>query len=141
MDYIKEDNCIFCKIVAGDIPSETVYEDEYFKAILDNAPAARGHVILVAKSHAANLFELPEELASKALIVAKKIATAIKDAYQCDGVNLLQNNGEAAGQTVYHFHIHVIPRYTKDQVSIDWKQLTPDDPKTVGDEIRAALAK
>ena len=113
-------NCIFCKIIAGEIPSSTVYEDESFKAIIDIFPAAKGHIIILPKKHYANLFELEEETASKALIVAKKIAAAVKEELCCDGVNILQNNGEAAGQTVFHFHIHVIPRFQNDKVQLTW---------------------
>lgn len=115
-------NCIFCKIIAGEIPSATVYEDEDFKAIMDISPAAKGHVIILSKKHIANLFELDDDTASKALIAARKIAKAIKAELNCDGINLIQNNGEAAGQTVFHFHIHVIPRYNNDSVGLDWKQ-------------------
>ena len=88
-----EDNCIFCKILADEIPSAVVYEDDLFRAILDVNPAARGHVIILPKKHAANLFELPDEEASKILIVARKIAGALMETYHCDGVNILQNNG------------------------------------------------
>ena len=108
---MRKEDCLFCKILNGDIPSTTVYEDESFQAILDVSPAARGHVLILPKNHAADLFELPEEDASKIMILAKKIAGALKTAYHCDGINILQNNGEAAGQTVFHFHMHLIPRY------------------------------
>lgn len=114
------DNCIFCKIIDGVIPSSTVYEDGDFKAIMDIAPAARGHVILLPKKHCENLFELEEELASKALVVAKKIAQAMKEELGFEGMNLLQNNGKVAGQTVFHFHIHLIPRNAGDQVKMTW---------------------
>lgn len=137
---MREENCIFCKILAGDIPSTTVYEDESFKAILDVSPAARGHVIILPKNHAPNIFELPDEDASKIMIVAKKIASALKAAYQCDGVNILQNNGEAAGQTVFHLHVHVIPRFEGDTVDIGWVNGDmPEDPAAIADEIKANL--
>lgn len=133
-------DCIFCKILAGEIPSTTVYEDEDFKAILDVSPAARGHVIILSKSHFENLLELPDEVASKVLPVAKKIALAVKKAYGCDGVNILQNNGEAAGQTVFHFHMHVIPRFNGDTVNIGWKQgPMPEDMEAIAEEIKAGL--
>lgn len=115
-----ESNCIFCRIIAGEIPSATVYEDEDFKVILDIAPAAKGHMVILPKKHAANLFELEEDVASKALIVAKKVAAAVKEELGCDGINLQQNNGEAAGQTVLHFHMHIIPRYQGDTVKMTW---------------------
>lgn len=137
---MRDTNCIFCKILRGDIPSETVYEDESFKAILDVNPAARGHVIILPKNHAPNIYELPDEDASKIMIVAKKIATALKKTYSCDGINILQNNGEAAGQTVFHLHVHVIPRFEGDAVNIKWKQGDmPEDLALIADEIRASL--
>ncbi len=114
------ENCIFCKIIAGEIPSATVYEDENFKAIMDIAPAAKGHVILLSKQHYANVFELGGEAATGLINTARKVAKAVQEELGCDGINLLQNNGEAAGQTVFHFHLHVIPRYKDDQVSIPW---------------------
>lgn len=137
---MKDENCIFCKILAGEIPSTAVYEDDDFKAILDVNPAARGHVIILPKNHAANIYELPDEDALKIMVVAKKIATAIEKAYHCDGVNILQNNGEAAGQTVFHLHVHVIPRFKGDTVNIGWKQGDmPEDLDAICKEIQAQL--
>jgi len=117
-----QNDCIFCKIIAGEIPSATIYEDEDFKVIMDISPAAKGHAIILPKRHFADLYELDEITSLKALAVARKVATAIKAEFRCDGLNLLQNNGEAAGQTVFHFHIHLIPRYRKDQVKMSWIQ-------------------
>ncbi len=137
---MRDENCIFCKILAGEIPSTAVYEDDDFKAVLDVNPAARGHVIILPKNHAANIYELPDEDASKIMVVAKKIATAIEKAYRCDGVNILQNNGEAAGQTVFHLHVHVIPRFKGDTVNIGWKQGDmPEDLDAICKEIQAQL--
>lgn len=121
---VKED-CIFCKIANGQISSKTLYEDEYFRVILDLGPATEGHALILPKDHAANLFELSEEVASKALLVAQKMAVRMKEKLGCDGVNLVQNNGEAAGQTVAHFHIHVIPRYVNDGQNINWVPGSP----------------
>lgn len=115
-----KDDCIFCKIANGQIPSETLYEDEVFRVILDLGPATRGHALILPKEHAENLFELPEETAAKALVVAKKIAVDMLEKLHCDGLNLVQNNGATAGQTVPHFHIHVIPRYRDDGQTINW---------------------
>lgn len=106
------DNCIFCKIIDGKIPSATIYEDEDFKVILDISPAAKGHALILPKEHYANIYELPEALAGKLMILAKKLATHMTEQLKCDGFNLVQNNGEVAGQTVFHFHLHLIPRYT-----------------------------
>lgn len=119
---MKQENCIFCKIAAGEIPSATIYEDEDFRVILDIEPASKGHALILPKEHYANLYELSDELASKALIVAKKVITKMTDIVGCDGYNVVQNNGEAAGQTVFHFHMHLIPRYTDDNVNIRWEQ-------------------
>lgn len=116
---IKED-CIFCKIANGEIPSKTIYEDEQFRVILDLGPATRGHALILPKEHAANLFELPEEFAAKIMPVAKKVAISMQEKLHCEGLNLVQNNGEVAGQTVSHFHMHVIPRYSTDGQKIGW---------------------
>ena len=121
---VKED-CIFCKIANGQIPSKTLYEDGDFRVILDLGPAAEGHALILPKEHAANLFELSEDVASKALLVAQKMAIRMKETLGCDGLNLVQNNGEAAGQTVSHFHIHVIPRYENDGQNINWVPGSP----------------
>ena len=114
------ENCIFCKIANGKIPAATLYEDENFRVILDLGPASKGHALILPKSHAANIYELSDEMAAKAMILAKKMATAMTAALKCDGFNIVQNNGECAGQTVFHFHMHLIPRYKGDQVGITW---------------------
>ena len=114
------ENCIFCKIANGEIPAATLYEDENFRVILDLCPASKGHALILPKSHAANIYELSDEMAAKAMILAKKMATAMTAALKCDGFNIVQNNGECAGQTVFHFHMHLIPRYKGDQVGITW---------------------
>ena len=115
-----KDNCVFCKIIDGQIPSTTVYEDAYFKAILDISPANKGHIIVLAKEHVENIFELKEELAAKVFPVVSKLASAVKTALNCDGINILQNNGIAAGQTVFHLHVHIIPRYEGDNEILTW---------------------
>lgn len=122
-------DCIFCKIAKGDIPSTTLYEDEMFRVILDLGPATRGHALILPKEHAANLFELPEATAAETMKLAKKMATKMKTALKADGFNLVQNNGAAAGQTVEHFHLHLIPRYEGDGQEILWKpgETTPED--------------
>lgn len=126
---MKDCNCIFCKIANGEIPSTTLYEDEDFRVILDLGPATRGHALLMPKNHFANLFELDDETAQKAILVAKKMAGKMKAALGADGFNLVQNNGEAAGQTVFHFHMHLIPRYENDNAGILWEpgETTPED--------------
>lgn len=132
---MKKEDCIFCKIANGEIPSKTVYEDEDFRVILDLGPATRGHALILPKEHAANLFELPDETASKAMILAKKIGSRIKEHLHADGLNLIQNNGEVAGQTVQHFHLHLIPRYKDDGQHILW------EPKTVTQEELEAVCQ
>ncbi len=117
---MKDESCIFCMIAGGDIPSNTVYEDEDFRAILDISPASKGHTLILPKEHAADIFELPDDVCQKALPLAKKIAEAVRKVTGADGVNILQNNGEAAGQTVKHFHIHIIPRFSGDHVFEQW---------------------
>lgn len=124
---MRDDNCIFCKIANGEIPSATIYEDDDFRAILDLGPASKGHALLLPKEHYADLYALPDEVAAKALPVAKKIVSRMKDVLGCDGYNLVQNNGEPAGQTVFHFHMHMIPRYENDGVGLGWKMGTLTD--------------
>ena len=122
---MKDKNCIFCKIANGEIPANTVYEDDYFRVILDNGPATKGHALILPKEHHENLLSLPEEDAAKAFQLAKKISELLLDRLQADGVNVIQNNGAAAGQTVMHFHIHVIPRYQGDGQRILWDPTSP----------------
>ncbi|MBE5964404.1 MAG: HIT family protein [Lachnospiraceae bacterium] len=126
---MKDENCIFCKLANGDIPTEAIYEDELVKVIFDVGPATKGHALILAKNHAANIFELDEDTAKRVFVVAKKVATAMKETFKCDGVNILQNNGEIAGQTVFHFHTHVIPRYENDGVAIEWEpgKVSPEE--------------
>ena len=121
------ENCIFCKIANGEIPAATLYEDENFRVILDLGPASKGHALILPKSHAANIYELSDEMAAKAMILAKKMATAMTAALKCDGFNIVQNNGECAGQTVFHFHMHIIPRIKGDTVNVGWVPGTADN--------------
>ena len=123
-------DCIFCKIANGEIPSATLYEDEDFRVILDLGPASKGHALILPKAHAANIYEISDDMAAKAMILAKKMATKMTEALKCDGCNIVQNNGDPAGQTVFHFHMHLIPRYEGDQVGITWK------PGTLTDEVK-----
>lgn len=115
-----KDDCIFCKIANGIIPANALYEDDDFKVIFDLGPASKGHVLILPKEHFDNVFEMSDEYAAKVFGVAKKVAEAIKKTFNCDGVNILQNNGKAAGQTVFHFHMHIIPRYVGDGINIGW---------------------
>ena len=124
---MKKEDCIFCKIANGDIPSKTLYEDEDFRVILDLGPATKGHALILPKEHADNLYELPDETASKVFVLAKKLAMKMKEKLNCDGLNIVQNNGEAAGQTVMHFHMHMIPRYANGPQMVLWNPGKLDD--------------
>ena len=133
------ENCIFCKIANGEIPAAALYEDDDFKVILDLGPASKGHALILPKAHAANIYELPDELAAKAMILAKKMASKMTEALKCDGFNIVQNNGEAAGQTVQHFHMHLIPRYVNDGQKILW---TPGESTTEElEEVRRTITE
>lgn len=122
-------------IGAGEIPSTTLYEDDDLKVILDLGPASRGHALVIPKEHYQDLTELPEELGGKILAVAKKVGIAAKERLGADGFNIIQNNGEIAGQTVMHFHMHVIPRYKKGPKLPLWKpkKLDPEDAKKIAE--------
>lgn len=117
---MRDANCIFCKIIAGDIPSARVYEDDDFVIMLDIGPASFGHALMLPKEHYANLFEMPEELLAKAMGLVKVWGEKLVKALGADGLNLVQNNGLAAGQTVFHYHLHLIPRYDGDSVGELW---------------------
>ncbi len=131
------DNCIFCKIIAGDIPSMRVYEDEDCIAILDINPAAPGHTLVIPKKHYQDLFEMDEAMAGKLMMVAQEIGKRQMERLGAPGVNLVQNNGASAGQTVLHFHLHVIPRYENDGAMVLWDptQPTMDDLKAICDKL------
>ena len=122
-----KDDCIFCKLANGIIPTNTVYEDDDFTVILDAGPATRGHSLIIPKEHYADIYELPEELAGKTFKLAKRLATHITEKTGAEGFNIVQNNGELAGQTVFHFHLHLIPRYPDDGQRIGWKPGKPSE--------------
>ena len=138
---MKLDNCIFCKIANGEIPSSTVYEDDDFRAILDLGPAAKGHTLILPKEHADDVTELDENLGAKVIPLAAKLGRAMKAGLGCAGFNLVQNNGEAAGQTVKHFHVHVIPRYEGGPVIASWTpgECTAEEREDVAEKIKSAL--
>lgn len=138
-----DNDCIFCKIANGEIPSSTIYEDDMFRVILDLSPATKGHALIIQKNHMANIFEMDESTAGKAFVLASRIAKAMKEALHCDGLNIVQNNGEIAGQTVFHFHMHIIPRYEGDNQNINWVPGTSeaDERNAVAEQIKIALNK
>ena len=135
---MRDDNCIFCKLANGEIPTATLYEDEDFRVILDASPAAKGHALILPKQHYANLYELDDSVASKVLVLAKKMITKMTDILGCDGYNIVQNNGEAAGQTVFHFHMHLIPRSKGDEVGLGLKmgELTDEDKEDILSKVK-----
>ncbi len=120
-----KDDCIFCKLANGVFPTNSIYEDDTFNVILDAGPATKGHALILPKEHYDNLYELPDETAGKAMILAKKLAGEMSRRLNADGLNVVQNNGEAAGQTVMHYHLHLIPRYKNDGQHILWQPSEP----------------
>jgi len=132
------DNCIFCKIIAGDIPSATIYENDEFKVILDRFPASEGHVLVMPKEHCANLFEIDEEKAGRLFSLAVKVAKIMKNTIGFENMNLVQNNGPVAGQTVNHLHVHLIPRYEGDEVKVTWPQMDLTDEQIESMRIKLA---
>ena len=135
---MKED-CIFCKIAAGEIPSKTIYEDSEFRVILDISPAVKGHALIIPKEHYGNLFELPEESAGEVMKLAQRMIIKMREKLGCEGFNLVQNNGDLAGQTVFHFHLHLIPRYSADGQKIGWEpqEVLPEELE----EVRAQIVE
>ena len=117
---MNKDDCIFCRIANGEIPSATVYEDSICRVILDVNPANKGHALIIPKEHFDNIYSMDAETAAKIFTIATEVAKAQKAELNPDGLNILQNNGEAAGQTVFHFHMHLVPRYIKDNVTMTW---------------------
>jgi len=135
---MKDDNCIFCKLANGIIPTNSIYEDEDFNVILDAGPATKGHALIIPKEHYKNIYELPEETAGEVFKLAKKLAIKMTDKLGADGFNIVQNNNEVAGQSVFHFHMHLIPRYEGDGQHILWKPTDPDAEvlKSIAESLR-----
>jgi len=124
---MRDDNCIFCKLANGIIPTNSIYEDEDFNVILDASPAMPGHALILPKDHYANIYEIDEETLAKVAKLAKKVITEETEILNADGYNIVQNNGETAGQTVFHFHMHLIPRYNAQDNTdcLKWNHLEP----------------
>ena len=133
---MKKDDCIFCKLSNGDIPTNALYEDDVVKVIFDLNPASKGHVLILPKNHFDDIYSMVDATAAHVFQVAVKVAKAMKETLGCEGLNIVQNNGEIAGQTVFHFHMHIIPRYKGDTVNIGW---TPG--KADADEINELKEK
>jgi histidine triad (HIT) family protein len=116
-----KDDCIFCKLANGVIPTNSLYEDDVVRVIFDASPASKGHVLIIPKQHFDNVYSLDDDTAAHIFKVAVKVASTLKDVLNLEGLNIVQNNGEIAGQTVFHFHMHIIPRYKGDTVNVGWK--------------------
>jgi histidine triad (HIT) family protein len=129
--------CIFCNIAHGIMESVTLFENLEFRVILDKFPAAKGHVLILPKEHIEDIYELDAETAGKIFALATIVAKAMREVLDCEGLNVLQNNGEVAGQTVHHFHLHLIPRFEQDHINISWpiQELSDDDLETIGQAI------
>ena len=112
-----KNDCIFCAIAAGEIPSFKIYEDNLVLAYLDINPFSKGHTLVIPKEHSSGLLDTSDETLAVLAARVKKVAAHLKSALPCDGFNILQNNGEAAGQTVMHIHFHIVPRYGKEEIS------------------------
>ena len=136
---MKKEDCVFCKIVNGDIPSNTIYENSEFKVIMDISPATRGHVLILPKEHYKDIYDIDAETAGKLFQLAAVVARALKEVLNCDGLNILQNNGVIAGQTVFHFHMHLIPRYEGDDVTVKWEEHSMDAEEM--DQLRKDIRK
>lgn len=140
-DYPRKDDCIFCKIVAGDIPAAVIHQDGQIMAFMDAFPSSKGHALVIPKGHYENIREIPSELLSACSLLAQRIAKAAEQVFQPDGITILQFNGEAAGQTVFHYHQHIIPRWREKDWSVHGKeQADPAELKAQAEQLRAALA-
>jgi len=133
------EDCLFCKIVAGDIPAQRIDEDEHTIAFMDINPWTRGHALVIPREHTPNLYEISDEELARTAAAAKRLATRMKERLGCDGINLLNSCEPAAWQTVFHFHIHVIPRYDDDPLRLPTKpeEGDPDEIAKVAEELRA----
>ena len=131
-----KNDCVFCAIAAGEIPSFKVYEDDLVLAYLDINPFTKGHVLVIPKAHSANLLETSDETLAAVIARVKKVAAHVKAALPCDGFNILQNNGEAAGQTVHHLHFHIVPRYGREPIVFENHKGDMEELKALAERIR-----
>jgi histidine triad (HIT) family protein len=134
----RDPDCLFCKIVAGELPAQIVDEDELTVTFMDINPATRGHMLAVPRRHSRDLLEIEREDLEAVAVAAQRAARKAHDRLGADGVNLLNSRGRAAWQTVYHFHIHIIPRYEGDPLRLPWTPAPgdPDEIAVVADELR-----
>jgi histidine triad (HIT) family protein len=133
---VSDPDCIFCKIIAGELPSQIVDEDEHTIAFMDISPATRGHALVIPRNHAKDLLEISPEDLQATVVAAQRLARRISERLDADGINLINSCGRAAWQTVFHFHIHVIPRYEGDPLELPWTPRPGDS-----DEIAATAAE
>jgi histidine triad (HIT) family protein len=133
-----DEGCVFCKVLSREIPGERIYEDDHVVAVMDINPWTRGHAVVFPRKHAANLFEIEDEELEHVAVAAKRVATKMRDTLDCDGVNLLQSNGAPAWQTIFHLHVHVIPRYEDDTLQLPTRPQPADSDELaeVAREIR-----
>jgi histidine triad (HIT) family protein len=131
-----KNNCVFCAIAANEIPSFKVYEDDLVLAYLDINPFSKEHTLVIPKEHSSGLLDTPEETLAALVARVKKVASHLKATLPCDGFNILQNNGEAAGQTVMHIHFHIVPRYGKEEISFVSQKGDMAELKALADRIR-----
>ena len=131
-----KNNCVFCAIAANEIPSFKVYEDDLVLAYLDINPFSKGHTLVIPKEHSSGLLDTSDETLAALVARVKKVASHLKATLPCDGFNILQNNGEAAGQTVMHIHFHIVPRYGKEEISFVSQKGNMDELKALADRIR-----
>ena len=136
---MKDKDCIFCLLANGDIPTAKVYEDDDLTVILDAGPATKGHALVLPKDHYKNITEVPQELAGKLVAIASKVGNAQMKALGAAGFNIVINTNEAAGQTVFHCHVHVIPRYEGDAGIVSWVPGEAKDSEAVAAQIAASL--
>ncbi len=135
-------NCLFCKIIKGDIPSTKIYEDKRFLAFLDINPINRGHTLLIPKKHSRNIFDIDNQTLQRISLIIKKLSTAIKESLNVDGINIHINNEPAAGQVIFHTHIHIIPRLIDDNIKMwEGKKYKENEIEKIVKKIKEQLEK
>jgi histidine triad (HIT) family protein len=137
---MRDPDCIFCKIVAGELPARIVDEDEHTISFMDIAPATRGHALVIPREHSSDLMEVPAEDLRATVLASQRLAQRMRERLGADGINLLNACGPAAWQTVFHFHVHVIPRYQDDPLRLPWTPTAgdPDEIAAAAEELAAA---
>ena len=137
-----DQNCIFCRILSGEIPSIVIYENEEFRVMLDRFPASKGHVLIIPKKHVESIYDIEPECAGRLFELATRFSTILKKTFGNDGLNIVQNNGKAAGQTVMHYHLHMIPRYKDDGMELGWaadENITVEELQSYAEQIKKQM--